>query len=286
MWDVATATFADNFPDAIVKTARLESIKPGILRQQIGDIDLILASPECTNHTCAKGSAPRSEASRATALQILRFARAFEPRWIVMENVVHMRPWFRYNEMKSALAELGYHVSDIVLNASDFGVPQARKRLFILCDKETPPARVTPVKGTRRKSAKSILDKRGHWHTSPVFSEKRANATLERAARGFASVGYETPFLLVYYGSDGSGGWQPLDRPLRTITTVDRFALVEPSEEGHRMRMLQVPELTKAMGLTEEYRLPVGTRRQKIHLLGNGVCPPVMKAVVGSLTSA
>jgi DNA (cytosine-5)-methyltransferase 1 len=98
---------------------------------------------------------------------------------------------------------------------------------------------------------------------------------------GFPNKG--TPFLLVYYGSDGSGGWQTLDRPLRTITTVDRFALVEPSAAGHQMRMLQVPELSRAMGFTKSYELPIGTRREKIHMLGNGVCPPVMKRVINAL---
>ena len=82
-----------------------------------------------------------------------------------------------------------------------------------------------------------------------------------------------TSFLLVYYGNDGSGGWQPLDRPLRTITTVDRFALVEHDGDMWRMRMLQVPELRRAMGHENDFQMPVGTRRDRIKLLGNGVCP-------------
>jgi DNA (cytosine-5)-methyltransferase 1 len=47
--------------------------------------------------------------------------------------------------------------------------------------------------------------------------------------------------------------------------------------------MLQVPELMRAMGLDDSFELPLGTRREKIRLLGNGVCPPVMKRVVESL---
>jgi len=109
--------------------------------------------------------------------------------------------------------------------------------------------------------------------------------TLARAERAFAAVGADTPFLLVYYGSDGSGGWQPLTRPLRTITTVDRFALVTPATEGPRMRMLQVSELRRAMGFLDDHLFEHGTRRDKIRLLGNGVCPPVMEAVVNALTT-
>ena len=95
-----------------------------------------------------------------------------------------------------------------------------------------------------------------------------------------SALGSKTPFLLVYYGSDAAGGWQSLDRPLRTMTTLDRFALVEPRPEGHVMRMLQVSELRRAMGFGDDYKMLQGTRRDRIKLLGNGVCPPVMAHLV------
>ena len=95
MCPTATSTYAANFPDAHVETSRLETVNLSRLRRKVGSIDILLSSPECTNHTCAKGSAPRSEESRATAMQVVEYARAFKPRWIVLENVVHMRPWSR-----------------------------------------------------------------------------------------------------------------------------------------------------------------------------------------------
>jgi DNA (cytosine-5)-methyltransferase 1 len=50
------------------------------------------------------------------------------------------------------------------------------------------------------------------------------------------------------------------------------------------MRMLQVPELKAAMGFSKSYSLVAGTRREKIKLLGNAVCPPVMKTALRCLT--
>ena len=185
----------------------------------------------------------------------------FGPRWLVLENVVYMRPWSRYGELKRGLGELGYHLYEWTLDASDFGVAQSRRRLFLVGDLDGPPNPSLPRHRGRRKSVKSILDVPGTWKTSPLFIAKRAEATLKRAARGFEALGERKSFLLVYYGTDGSGGWQPLDRPLRTITTVDRFALVEHDGEMWRMRMLQVPELKRAMGFRDDFRLPVGTRR-------------------------
>jgi DNA (cytosine-5)-methyltransferase 1 len=48
--------------------------------------------------------------------------------------------------------------------------------------------------------------------------------------------------------------------------------------------MLQVPELKRAMGFDNSYALPYGSRRDRIKMLGNGVCPPVMEAVMRALT--
>ena len=285
MCATATATFAANFPDAHVVTSRLEDVEIDSFKARVGPIDILLASPECRNHTCAKGSAPRDESSRATAMHVVEYARALLPRWLVLENVVYMRPWSRYDELKDHLEDLGYHLCDRTLDASDFGVAQTRRRLFLVGDLNGPPSLSLRKPRGPRKAAKSILDAPGAWRTSPLFTERRAEATLERAARGFEALGPRASFLLVYYSTDGCGGWQPLDRPLRTITTVDRFALVEHDGDQWRMRMLQVPELKRAMGYAADFQLPVGTRRERIRLLGNGVCPPVMESVVRSLTS-
>ena len=285
MCATATATYEVNFPEAHVVTSRLEDLDISIFKEKVGDVDILLASPECRNHTCAKGSAPRDESSRATAMRVIEYARALGPRWLVLENVIYMRPWSRYGELKDRLRELGYRLEERILDASDFGVAQKRRRLFLVGDREGQPKLMLRKRPGRRKSVKSFLDIEGTWKTTPLFNEKRAEATLERAKRGFDALGERTSFLVVYYGSDGSGGWQPLSRPLRTITTVDRFGLVEHDGEMWRMRMLQVPELKRAMGFSDDFQLPVGTRRDRVRLLGNGVCPPVMETVVRSLVS-
>ena len=283
MCTTAAETFATNFPESRVIAKRLENISLKSMKKTVGKIDLLLASPECTSHSCAKGGAPRDEASRATAMLVIKYARALNPRWFVLENVLHMRPWSRYGELKRGFRDLGYCLQEHVLNAADFGVAQRRRRLFLVGDRKQQPNPVVRKRPGRRKSARSILDPEGSWKTSPLFDVRRASATIKRAGRGFRALGEDSSFLLVYYGNDGGRGWQSLDRPLRTVTTVDRFALVHHDGREPRMRMLQVPELKRAMGFDDDFEFPVGTRRDRIRLLGNGVCPPVMKAVVNSL---
>src|SRR6266853_729531 len=63
-WPLATETYRENFPDARVLTRMLDKVPIQAFHESIGNIDLILASPECTNHTLAKGIGKRCEASR------------------------------------------------------------------------------------------------------------------------------------------------------------------------------------------------------------------------------
>lgn len=283
-WTTAKDTYLDNFREVVFYSELIEQVNPLDIEKKTGHIDLILASPECTSHTCARGNGLRSEDSRMTAFQVIRFARVLKPRWIVIENVVHMKKWEKYDQLLYSLREeLGYHITETTLKASLFGVPQSRRRLFISCDRDVTPPRNIPISTSPQILAKDIIDHNSNYNYSTLKTDRRAKATLERAERAFSHIGYEKPFLLVYYGSDAAGGWQSLDRPLRTVTTLDRFAYVIPSNEGHLMRMLQVPEIKAAMGFPEYFKLNYGTRRDKIHLLGNAVCPPVMAAVVRAL---
>lgn len=290
MWDLAIKAYKANFPNTtpFKKDLRNFSNKEieGIT-STFGNIDLILASPECTNHSRAKGSAEKSEESRETAFQAVRFAEIIKPSWMIIENVVEFKSWNRFKDLLDDLWKLGYFVRQISLNAKDFGVPQSRERLFLLCSLSGK----TEEPVFRQKSAKSastIIDNSGKYEFTFLRKKGRAKNTIKSAERAIKELGNKEPFLLVYYGSarNGDGGWQTIDEPLGTITTLDRFAYVVPGRNGHMMRMLQPEELKKAMGFKADYKLDGIdglTRRDRIKLMGNGVCPPVMESLVRSL---
>ncbi|WP_291295358.1 DNA cytosine methyltransferase [Elioraea sp.] len=280
-WGMAAATYRRNFPNARVVQTRLNRRSDRALLGDLGHVDLVLASPECTSHTPARGARVKDEASRATAFHVLKFIRNLSPRWAVIENVIQMRSWERYTNFLAALKE-HMHVTEHVLDAQDFGVPQTRRRIFLMCSKDEPPERPRPL-ADRRRTVTDILAPTGTYKTRPLFDGGLAEPTIARARRAIETLGREIPFLIVYYSSDGAGGWQPLDRPIRTLTTLDRFGLVEWIGGEPRMRMLQVDELQRAMGFSDDYVLDQGTRRDKIKMLGNGVCPPVMQSVVSAL---
>lgn len=283
-WGLAVQTFQDNFEGAEVHHRTLTpAYVPGREFRE-GAFDMIIASPECTNHSPAKGSAPRCENSRLTTHYVINFASRLKPRWIVLENVVQLRRWNGFSTLLSELKAQKYRIRMENLDASEFGVPQTRKRLFVLCDRE----REVPIIPRLRmvaQPAHSVLKLNGQYPSKPLYTVTRAQATLERAERAMRALGKRIPFLIVYYGSDGAGGWQTLERPLRTLTTLDRFGLVSWEGSEPMLRMLQVDELKAAMGFTKGYKMKHGSRRDRIKMIGNGVCPPVMKAVVETLTS-
>ena len=210
-----------------------------------------------------------------------------KPSWIIIENVIEFESWSRYKELLEALWDIGYFVRQTTLNSKNFGVPQSRERLFLLCSLSGKTDE--PVFGRKRvKPVSTIIDSSDKYKFTLLKKVGRAENTIQSAERAIESLGKKTPFLLVYYGSarKGNSGWQTIDEPLRTITTLDRFAYVIPGKNGHMMRMLQPEELKLAMGFKPAFKLGSIdglTRRDRIKLMGNGVCPPVMESIVRSL---
>lgn len=280
-WDIATATYKSNFPSADVQCSTIEKIDPRELAIKYRP-DVLLTSPECTSHSIARGAKPGCEHSKETAIGIIPWIEAMEPRWLIVENVNRMKKWGRHNELVSAIKSHGYTVNDLFLNAADFGVAQSRKRMFLVCDRGgSVISREDLIFLHKRgsKPARSIIDWSRKYKSRPLYTDNRAQSTIDRAERAIRELGHNKDFIIVYYGSDYAGGWQSLDAPLRTVTTLDRFGLVTWEGNTPYLRMLQPPELLKAMGAGPKHQLPHGSRRDKVKLCGNGVCSPVMEMI-------
>lgn len=280
-WELATKTYKANFPAADIITERIENVDIAALGRQYAP-DVLLTSPECTSHSIARGSKPGTERSRETALGIVPWIESMQPRWVIVENVNRMKKWSRHNELVQTIEEFGYTVSDLYLNSAEFGSPQARKRMFLVCDREGTTVTKEELLDTiefEQMTAMDVIDWDANYKSEPLYKPTRAAATLERAERAMAELGENVPFIIVYYGSDYAGGWQTLDAPLRTITTIDRFGLVTWKNQTPYLRMLQPEELLRGMGAGDEHVLPYGSRREKVKLCGNGVCSDVMTAI-------
>jgi DNA (cytosine-5)-methyltransferase 1 len=70
-WQKAIDTHQANHPDARCLCAPLESIDPRVAVPS-GHLDLLVASPECTYHSNARGGKPINDQLRASAWHVLR----------------------------------------------------------------------------------------------------------------------------------------------------------------------------------------------------------------------
>ena len=238
--------------------------------------DLLLASPACQGHTRARGKErPHHDATRSTAWAVVSALEFHRPPIAAIENVHEFARWQLFPAWCSALTALGYAIAPHLIDAADHGVPQHRVRLFIALTRSKHPIELKLPKRAHTP-AEAIIDfAAGTW--SPIHRPGRAASTLARINTGRHQHGDR--FLTAYYGNERGG--RPLTRPIGTITTRDRWALID----GDRMRMLRVDEARAGMGFPARTRLPASSR-DAMHMLGNAVCPPVAADFISALRAA
>ncbi len=243
---------------------------------KVPEHDLLLASPACQGHSTASqpGRKYRHDADRATAWAIVSAVECHMPKFLVVENVALFRKWVLFDLWCEALRRFGYHLEEHLLDAADFGVPQNRKRLFIVGTRGPRPLGLSFEK-IPHVGSRSFLDLDGDgW--SPIQRKGRSKNALARIARGRSRLGHS---FLTQHVTNHPG--RSLDRPIGTITTKDQWCVVR----GREMRSLRVSEVSAAMGFPPGYEL-AGNRADKIKLLGNAVAPLVARDIVRKLMAA
>ena len=237
--------------------------------------DVLLASPCCQGHSRARGKAngnPQHDASRSTAWAVVSAAEYHRPAVALVENVPEFCAWSLFPAWRMAMEALGYTLAPHVVDAADHGVPQHRTRLFLVCTRSARPLMLDLPRRAHVGSAEVIDFRAGRW--SPIDKPGRAAATLARVRAGRAAHGAR--FVTCYYGSERGG--RALSRPLGTITTRDRWAVID----GDRMRMLTVDECRRAMGFPDDYHLPA-QHKEAVHMLGNAVVPIVARDILTAI---
>lgn len=247
---------------------------------QVPSHDLMLASPCCQGHSKARGKAngnPQHDDSRATAWAVVDAMDYHRPYAALVENVVEFREWALYPAWCTAIKALGYSIAPHVVNCADLGVPQERLRLVLVCTRSANPLTLE-LPEVEHVPASTIIDfNAGKW--SPVNKPGRAVATLRRVANGRAAFGDK--FVMPYYGSGSGLTGRSLARPIGTITTRDRWAVVD----GDQMRMLTVDETALAMSFPLTTKRPT-VKKLAVHMLGNAVPPLAGQRFIEALLAA
>lgn len=139
---IAVRTYKANHRDvAVVHSDIVELSAAGLRRQlglQSGQLDLLAGCPPCQGFSTlrTRNGAKRNRDSRNTLIQeMLRFARAFKPKAIMMENVPRLVQHKPFRDFCAGLRQLGYRLTFDIKDASRYGVPQRRRRLILLASR-------------------------------------------------------------------------------------------------------------------------------------------------------
>lgn len=252
--------------------------------RRVPDHEILLASPACQPHSAAgqPGRAASSSASaahdimRSTAWAVVACAEAKRPRALIVENVPQFREWLLYPAWRCALSLMGYHLTEQILTASKWGVPQRRKRLFIVGRLDGPLSITDPK--VEEPTVREHLDfGDGEWMPISRMDRPAARRRLEHARANHRRC----------WGQHVShrGAWgQSLDKPSSTVTTQNQHYLMD-SRKGYRL--WSVVESLRVQSFADDYIPESVGRTDALMLTGNAV-PPVMatgliKCVAASL---
>ena len=100
------------------------------------DFDLLCGGVPCQAFSLAGRRKGFDDARGTLFFEIARLAEVKRPAYLLLENVPGLLSHDggrTFAVILSALHDLGYHVEWSVLNSKHFGVPQSRRRVFLIC---------------------------------------------------------------------------------------------------------------------------------------------------------
>lgn len=217
--------------------------------------------------------------------EIYRIAKYHKPSILFLENVANLK---KHNnsktiqQMKEMLEELGYIVNIDVLNASDYNVPQSRKRIYFVCfNKEK--LQVHTFKFPQKEKCEIYLkdiiedDERTKEHRiirDDIVLKDREVCNTE-----------PNPIRIGTINKGGQG-----DR----IYSILGHAITLSAQGGGAgsktgaylvngyVRKLSPRECARVQGFPENFIIPVSAN-QAYKQFGNSVALPVLKKIVGSI---
>lgn len=132
----ATKTFQHNFKDAAVFCTDITKFKEKEILDNYKDVDIIVGGPPCQGFSAANRWQKESDDPRNKLFfQYLRFVETLAPKAVMIENVRGLLTrdgGYAKDRISELLDNMGYNVTMKVICASDYGVPQDRKRAIII----------------------------------------------------------------------------------------------------------------------------------------------------------
>lgn len=218
----ATGTYKENLHAAMVECKDVALVNPRALKRKIGrPIDIIVAGTPCQGFS-ALGKRDPDDPRNALFGHLVRFLEVFEPKMFVMENVggmLSMRNGQDFTNIREELEAAGYDTACLNLNAAEYGVPQNRKRVFLIGTIGDAGDITVPKPSKKKTTVGEAISDLGFLNSGEESStyEKRPETRYQRKMRVGCRVlnNHEAP------------------RHSRKVR--DRFAAIPPGENGRNV---------------------------------------------------
>lgn len=303
------STLARNARGKTVWNVDVRALDPiGMMRSlsmKSGELALLHGGPPCQPFSQMGLRGGLSDPRGQLAFEMLRFAATFRPAAVLIEQV----PKFlqaRATENTTVLellqeefAYLGYDVDAAVLDASDYGVPQKRKRAIIVCVPSGQPYAfpvplLKPVPATVGDVIDDIpdavpIDKEplmpNHIDVTPPRDRHRISFVPE--GQWLSKVPNAPPGVVLNLKAKDSTKFRRLDRSLPSLTLRCGEAVYHPVED----RYITPREAARIQGFPDHHILigPIRRRTGTVSNLdqhrqvANAVPPPLAQVVANSV---
>lgn len=277
----ASTTYANNFPGTRLHTGLIEDLSDEDLLAYFVDDrpDIICGGPPCQSHSTAGRRDPADPRGRLYE-QFLRVAGILRPHFIVMENVpglLSVEQGARIQRILEGLVGIGYPAGSVMmLEAAEFGVPQMRRRLFIIANRHgLPNPRPLPLLSRRAfvPAESAIDDLKGRPRDSAINHEWTRH-TPEMEQRLVRVAPGETPY-------DGYiGSWRRLRIGLPSPTITHNNGA--PHIHYELPRSLSAREMARLQTFPDEFIFR-GDMASVMLQIGNAVPPLLARSIALAL---
>ena len=263
------------------------------------DFDLLCGGFPCQSFSLAGKRRGFTEPRGTLFFEIARLVKARHPAYLLLENVPGLLSHDQgrtFAAILHTLDRLGYGVEWQVLNSKDFGVPQSRRRVYLVgyldprCARKVFP--FTQTAGT------ALVQLRGGQQGKRIYSPEGVSCTLTAQAGGSGGTtglypvglpikeatraGYKMAYpgdsVSLAYAAQNTHRGRVGRSIAHTVTTQGTQGVLE----GQRIRRLTPRECFRLQGWTDDRIDPIlhlHSDHQLYKQAGNGVTVPVVEAI-------
>jgi DNA (cytosine-5)-methyltransferase 1 len=298
---LAAETYRMNFPRIRLWEMDIRKLSVARVLRDLdlrpGQLDLLAGCPPCQGFSTMRtmnGRHTVSDDRNDLVLEFERFVRGLRPKSVMLENVPGLASDERLARLVSLIEVMGYHVSTEVLDASQFGVPQRRRRMILVAGRR----RTIPLARLERqcytvRDAIASLKPAGHsgdpLHDLPERRDPRVAELIAQIPKDGGSRAALDAQLECHASFDGFHdvyGRMAWDSVAPTITSgcvnPSKGRFLHPTEN----RAITLREASLLQGFPPDYQFSL--RRGKYaaaQMIGNALPPELVRRHAAEIRS-